>query len=99
MEPLTNDKKVPSMSVMSKKRYAEIDETLSKVISDPKQHALVMAKICSIMKFDPAIGVYTPEKGKKMSERRKMKAQELGISQYAVNLGKKYYESKQNCVC
>lgn len=85
------------MSVMSKKRYNEIDEMLRQVIVDPHQHESVMNKLCAIMKFDPAIGVYTPEKGKRMSQRRKEKAQELGISQYAVNLGKQYYETRK-CV-
>lgn len=94
-----SDTKVPSMSVMSKKRYREIEQALQESIKDPQELASTMKRICEIMKFDPNIGIYTPEKGKQMSERRRQKAAALGISQHAVNMGKKYYESKIQQVC
>jgi hypothetical protein len=94
-----SETKVPSMSVMSKKRYNEIEQTLQQLIKDPCDHALAMNKICEIMKFDPKVGVYTPEKGKQMSERRRQKAAALGISQHAVNMGKKYYEYIKSLQC
>jgi hypothetical protein len=86
------ENKVPSASVLSKKRYHEIEEVLSGLIPDPNQHALAMAKICEIMKYDPTRNVYTPEVKERNAKWRRKKAEELGVTTYVTSGMKAYYE-------
>lgn len=86
------DTKIPSMSIMSKKRYHEIEEILSSLIKNPEEHSLAMSKICEIMKFDPNRNTYTPKVKENNANWRKKRAEELGVSIYVASGNKAYYE-------
>ena len=91
--------KLPTLSILSRKRFNEIKEVASDFIVDEQQQEAFLSRLCEIMKFDPERGTYTTEKGKRTSEYRKSKANEYGVSLYAVNRGKTYYEDKaKQCV-
>lgn len=86
------ENKAPSTSVMSKKRYHEIEEALRVAIPDPVQHAEIMSRICEIMKYDPTKSMYTPEVKERSMKWRRKKAEELGVTTYVTSGMKAYYE-------
>lgn len=47
----------------------------------------ILEKFCEIFEFNPDASFYTKEKGIKHRQWRKAKAEELGVSQYRINLG------------
>jgi len=75
---------------LSNKRLNEIENALAKHNINEEETKNIMNDICSIFRYDPSQKVYTPEMGKLSMQRRKQKAADLGISQYALmNMHKK----------
>jgi hypothetical protein len=77
---------------LSKKRYQLIREAAEKFFTGQEEMVECFLKeMCEIMKFNPDIGLYTPERGRMMVQRVKEKAAALGISVYEASGAKKYY--------
>ena len=66
--------KLPTCSVMSKKRYNEIRELVLTVTGDEVKTEEFMRGVAEVMKYDPERGLYTPEKGKRSYESQKRRA-------------------------
>jgi hypothetical protein len=96
-------KKTPRQSVLTKKRYHDIQAALCNMLTglnldeEVRQQtvAATMSQIREIMKFDPDAKTYTPELGKKILSYRKKKAAEAGVSMYEVFKGHEYYEKNK----
>jgi hypothetical protein len=92
------DKPRPWLSVMSKKRYFDIEKAILTLVKpdnqtiDESDISNVMCQIRAIMKFDPADSKYTPELGKKAAARIKERAKEQGTSTYGLSGRQKNYE-------
>lgn len=84
-----------AVSIMSKKRYHLIEETLRKTIDDPNKLANVLQSIQEIMNFDPNRNTYTPEVKERVLQWRKKKAEELGVTTYVTSGSKACYERKK----
>lgn len=82
----------PKVSIMSKKRYMEIQKTLEEHIADDATLNTVMASIRTIMRYDPDKSAYTPEIKQRQVEWRRRKAQELGVTTYVTSGMKAHYE-------
>ena len=80
-------------SMMSKKRYHQIEKVISDTYQDDEKLVAVMEGIRMIMNFDPEVSRYTPEISKKIKEYRHRLRDEKGISTYITNGGKKRYET------
>ena len=88
----------PWLSVMSKKRYFEIEQairTMSEDKIDESDISEIMSQIRTIMKFDPTDKKYTPELGKKAATRIKERAKELGTSTYILSGRQRNYEKSR----
>lgn len=89
---MTMESKSSTPLHLSKKRYQMIKESAEKVFKGHEELVEIFLKdLCDIMKFDPSIGIYTPEKGKIMMNKLKEKAAALGVSVYEASGVKKYY--------
>lgn len=93
--------RTPCISTLNKKRYQEIKDSVITAIhthnSDEEKVESIMACIRTIMKFDPdaVARKYTPEQGKKMTEYRRKKAADMGVSVYeAFNHRNSYQKHK-----
>lgn len=81
---------------MSRRRYQLIKDVAEKVFVGNEDGVEVFLKeLCVIMKFDPDVGIYTPERGKIMMEKLREKAAALGVSTYEVSGSKKYYHENK----
>jgi hypothetical protein len=58
----------------------------------------VITGICEIMRFDPTVKKYTPERGKQIMAARKKRAEALGVSTYITGGGKATYEKSRQKV-
>lgn len=73
-----------ALSTMSKKRFHNICELLHHHFDNTKAIEAVIDGIKEIMQFDPAARHYTPEIGRKESERKRRVAKEKGTTTYAL---------------
>lgn len=80
---------------LSKKKYFEILDALSKCYRD-EDISKISGVIKEVMRFDPTVVDYTPERGRKITENRKKRAEELGVSTYITSGAKQYYERRKN---
>lgn len=80
-----------AVSVMSKKRYHEIESRLKN--EKPVEVEHIMQILRDVMFFDPEAKQYTPEKGAKVRARMKERAAEQGKSIYEFAF-KSYYKRK-----
>jgi hypothetical protein len=93
---MTEIKKNPIQSILSKKRYNEIKEICKIIIEDEDKINKLLKSICEIMKYNPDIGLYDKTRLKELSDKRKKEAEEKGISVYE-SLGlNKYYEKNKD---
>lgn len=97
--------RLPTCSTMNKKRYHEIQANISQIIKTVDNNdaltEAIMENIRTILKFDPDATVrkYTPEQGKKATEYRRKKAEELGVSVYeAFNHRNSYQKHKDTMI-
>ena len=89
---VTLETKRPCPLHMSRRRYQLIKDVAEKVFVGNEEGIEVFLKeLCVIMKFDPDVGIYTPERGKVMMEKLREKAAALGVSTYEISGSKKYY--------
>lgn len=103
MDPTTSVDDVPvtatptkvTPSVLSKKRFQQIREAASEFVSDEAQVELLMQRIATIMKFDPDIGIYTPERGQRTIRSLHKRMEATGLSSYVLTGGKKRYENSK----
>ena len=86
--------KYTAQSIMSKKRYNELETSL-KTIYGAEKLEVAMKAVRDIMKFDPEASTYTKERGKKSMECQRKSAEKKGQSLYYANGGKKCYEKKK----
>ena len=95
MEAVTQDlrcKERPLQSRLSKKRFDEIRDELVAASVPVDIIQTTLAVICKVLKFDPD----DRSMSKRQMEYVKRKANELGVSTYAVSTAKKaYYERKR----
>jgi len=84
---------MPTRSVMSKKRLVEIEKSISEFIPEKENLEKIILAICDVLKFDPELKMYTKEIGQQHIQRRKQRAEELGVSQYVL-LNKAKYSKK-----
>ena len=84
-----------ALSMMSRKRYHEIAESLATFIEDSEKLEQALSSIREIMKFDPEKKIYTKEMGQNTAAWRKKKAQELGVSTYELSGRKNHYEQSK----
>lgn len=84
-----------AQSILSKKRYYEIETVCHNILGDDALTAQIMSSIQNIMKFDPNASTYTKERGQKNIEFRKKKAEELGVTTYITSGGKKLYDKRK----
>ena len=74
-----------SASTLSKKRYRDFCERLaSNPKLDAEQVSEVLSTLGSVMRFDVDAPRYTPEMGQKTMLQRRRKAEELGVTTYAL---------------
>jgi hypothetical protein len=78
-----------AVSMMSKKRYHQIERHLRDTIGDDNILMVAMEGICNIMNFDPSASTYTPELGKKKHANLKKRCKETGKTTYEILYGKK----------
>ena len=81
---------------LSKKKYSELKEALEGKFTESKDIESALEAVCSVLKYDPEKGVYTPEQGQKNYARLKEKAKETGESTYVVTGRKKRYEKQKS---
>jgi gas vesicle protein len=83
----------PTVSVLSKKRYYAIYDTIKELFGDSKID-VIMTGIEEIMKFHPQLS-FPPEKSKKVQEFVKKRTSELNISVYQYSNGQAYYQKNK----
>jgi len=81
---------VCTKSVMSKKKLIEFEASLGDFLKDKDDVTKVIETICRVLNFDPERNTYSKEIGKQIMQRRKQRAEELGISQYKLLNHAKY---------
>ena len=91
---LIDSQTAKGVSIMSKKRYQEIADSLYMVFNDADKVEEALKHIRLIMNFDPKVKRYTPEMGLKAKEHRS-KLIEQGISTYVALGNKRRYEQKK----
>lgn len=82
-------------SVLSKKRFQQIQDALTDELIDVERVQHLMERIKDIMNFDPTKSTYTYELGQKTIARRNKLRDEQGISTYITSGRKKHYENKK----
>lgn len=82
-------------SAISKKRFNIISSNANNIFDNNEIVATIMEGFSRIMRFNPVVGVYTPEMSKKMYEFQKRRVQELNISFYKYTNGREYYEKNK----
>ncbi len=81
---INNDNDKRGVSVMSKKRFFEINEQSKKYIDSQHEQDALRNDIMRIMKFDPDAKQYNPEKAAQRRTRDREEAQADGVSVYAM---------------
>ena len=81
-------------SVLTKKRFEEIMELLNREC-DASNLERIKTEFLRIMCYDPTKKQYNAEKGKHMMASRRKRVQELGMTMWEYNGGKKAYEKKK----
>lgn len=90
--------KMPTLSVMSRKRYYQIEEAARELFKEDSIVQSIMENVRTYMSFDPVVGMYTKEQVQKLYEYQKRRSEELNISIYNYCGRKKYYEThKEQC--
>lgn len=82
-----------SRSILSKKRYNEIESEIKKHVDNEKLE-VIMESIRRVMHFDPDKPAKTPEQYAKDYEKRN-KLKEAGVSTYVSSGMKRHYEKKK----
>jgi hypothetical protein len=70
-----------STCLLSKKKYKELKEKFESH-ADKETAEILLKDVCEVLNFNPLIGLYNKEIGKKMIEYRNKKAEEAGLSLY-----------------
>jgi ABC-type uncharacterized transport system fused permease/ATPase subunit len=84
--PVIRDSDKRGSSIMSKKRFWEIDEKLKQYIVDKLEQDALREKIMLIMKFDPNAKQYDAEKAHQHREQQRDEAAAKGISVHKMNV-------------
>jgi hypothetical protein len=69
--------------LLSKKKYKELRDHFANTVNDDEIVNNLLEKLCEVLKFDPELGIYNKERGKRMIEYRNKKAEEAGLTIYA----------------
>ena len=83
---------------LSKKRFALVKQVALDIFQDNTLVDQFITQFCAIMKFNPEIGIYTPEQGKVMVEKVRQKATSLGVSTYEASGAKNYYHRNKEAI-
>lgn len=82
-------------SVLTKKRYSEIDILAKELIPEQNNVDKLMEGIRRIMNFDPEVKQYTPEQAKYIRESRQRLSKERGVSIFELSGSKASYERRK----
>lgn len=83
-------------AIFNKKKYKQFQQELQNVLPECEVQKVLLL-LCSIINFDPSCRAVPEDTYKRIAERARKQAAELGVTTYALH-SKKYYENHKDLV-